>query len=253
MIVDLPLPDGPTIATVSPSSIVRSTPRAARGTRPCRCGRRSRRRASPIKRWTLRHRGGLAPDQDLRHAFTTPGSLPAVRTILFGRSDADIGADLAAVVRLSRKCPKPVPLLAAVRRTQRCSHASRRELAQPMANPPRRGRHGSRLNLSSMRPVERAMSRSGPSASRRSQHDFAPGVYRVGTLAESGRRFAVPPTAVQRLTAAMLDRFSLGTVRKGSAEPHRKGENRAVARFLRALCRTRTGDPFLTMEVPIRR
>ena len=29
MIVDLPLPEGPTIATMSPSSIVRSTPRSA--------------------------------------------------------------------------------------------------------------------------------------------------------------------------------------------------------------------------------
>jgi hypothetical protein len=30
MIVDLPLPDGPTIATISPLSIARSTPRGAR-------------------------------------------------------------------------------------------------------------------------------------------------------------------------------------------------------------------------------
>jgi hypothetical protein len=29
MIVDLPLPEGPTIATMSPSSMVRSTPRSA--------------------------------------------------------------------------------------------------------------------------------------------------------------------------------------------------------------------------------
>jgi hypothetical protein len=37
MIVDLPLPDGPTIATMSPSAIVRSTPRrAAYSTRPVR-------------------------------------------------------------------------------------------------------------------------------------------------------------------------------------------------------------------------
>jgi hypothetical protein len=30
-----------------------------------------------------------------------------------------------------------------------------------------------------------------------------------------------------------------------------KRENRAVTRFPRALCRTRTGDPFLTIESPL--
>jgi hypothetical protein len=35
------------------------------------------------------------------------------------------------------------------------------------------------------------------------------------------------------------------SLRKWSPEPVRKRENRAVARMVRALCRTRTGDPFL--------
>ena len=35
-------------------------------------------------------------------------------------------------------------------------------------------------------------------------------------------RSAVPPTAAQSQPAAVLDPFSLGTARKGSAEPHRK-------------------------------
>jgi hypothetical protein len=61
----------------------------------------------------------------------------------------------------------------------------------------------------------------------------APGVYRLSTFAESGRRSAVPLTATQRPPAAMLDPFSLGSARKGSAEPLRKGGNRAVARFLK--------------------
>jgi hypothetical protein len=53
----------------------------------------------------------------------------------------------------------------------------------------------------------------------------------------------------QRTLTATFDLFSLGSARKGSAEPLRKEENRAVALFPRALCRTRTGDPFLTMAV----
>jgi hypothetical protein len=55
-----------------------------------------------------------------------------------------------------------------------------------------------------------------------SQQNFAPGVYRVGTLAESRTRSAIPTTAAQREPVAMLDPFSLGTVRKGSAESRRK-------------------------------
>jgi hypothetical protein len=47
----------------------------------------------------------------------------------------------------------------------------------------------------------------------------------------------------------MLDPFSLGSARKWSSEPLLKQENRAAARFPRALCRTRAGDPFLTMAV----
>jgi hypothetical protein len=55
-------------------------------------------------------------------------------------------------------------------------------------------------------------------------------VYRVGTFAENGKRSTVHRTAAQRLPVPMLDPFSRGTVRKGSAEPLRKGENRSVAR-----------------------
>ena len=65
-----------------------------------------------------------------------------------------------------------------------------------------------------------------PFASR-SQQNLAPLVYRVGTLAESGRRSAVQPTAAQRLPAPMLAPFSLGGARKGSAEP--ASENKKTA------------------------
>ena len=51
-----------------------------------------------------------------------------------------------------------------------------------------------------------------------SQPDLAIGVYRLGTLAENGRRSAIPPSAAQSQPAAMPDPFSLGTVRKGSVD-----------------------------------
>ena len=51
--------------------------------------------------------------------------------------------------------------------------------------------------------------------SGRSQQNIAPGVYRVGTLAESVKRCAVLRIAAQRLPAAMLYPFSLGSARKG--------------------------------------
>ena len=38
--------------------------------------------------------------------------------------------------------------------------------------------------------------------------------------------------------------------RKWSADPLQQHANRAAARFPRALCRTRTGDPFITMALP---
>jgi hypothetical protein len=41
--------------------------------------------------------------------------------------------------------------------------------------------------------------------------NLAPGVYRVGTLAGTGKRSAVHRTAAQRQPAAMLDPFSLGS------------------------------------------
>jgi hypothetical protein len=51
---------------------------------------------------------------------------------------------------------------------------------------------------------------------------------------------------------ATVDLFSLGSARKWSSESLRKRENRVVARLSRALCRTRTGDPFLTMAAGLR-
>ena len=75
-----------------------------------------------------------------------------------------------------------------------------------------------------------------------------PGVYRLGTLAGRRTLSAVARMAAQGLPAAMLDPFSPGSARKWSSEPLLKQENRATARFPRALCRTRTGDPFLTIE-----
>jgi hypothetical protein len=60
---------------------------------------------------------------------------------------------------------------------------------------------------------------------------LAPSVYRLGTLAESGSRSAVPPMAAQRPPAATLDHFSFETARKGSDDSLCKGENRGVARL----------------------
>jgi hypothetical protein len=60
-----------------------------------------------------------------------------------------------------------------------------------------------------------------------------PLLYRVGTLAESGRRSAIQPTAAQGPPAAMLDPFSLGSARKGVSRAAPEQENRAVARFLK--------------------
>ena len=83
----------------------------------------------------------------------------------------------------------------------------------------------------------------------RSRQGVRPGVYRVGTLSRGQDVFRGAQTAAQGLSEPTLDLFSPGSARKWSSEPIRKQENRAVARFLRALCRTRTGDPFLTIEV----
>ena len=82
----------------------------------------------------------------------------------------------------------------------------------------------------------------------RCQQISASGVYRVGTLSRERDVHRGRGTAAQRPSAAMLDLFLLGSARKWSSEPLLKQENRAVARFPRALCRTRTGDPFLTIE-----
>ena len=65
--------------------------------------------------------------------------------------------------------------------------------------------------------------------------DLAPPVYRVGTLSREQDVLAVAQTATQRRSSAMLDPFSPGSVRKWSSDPLLKQENRALARFSRAL------------------
>jgi hypothetical protein len=90
---------------------------------------------------------------------------------------------------------------------------------------------------------------SGTTFRRAVAPEIRPPVYRRGTLSRKRTSSAVARTAAQRRGAAVLDPFSLGSARKWSSEPLLKQENRVVARFARALCRTRTGDPFLTMAV----
>jgi len=70
-----------------------------------------------------------------------------------------------------------------------------------------------------------------------------------GTLAESGRRSAIQPTAAQGPPAAMLDPFSLGSAREVVIRPAPEMRKPRCSAVSEALCRTRTGDPFLTMAV----
>ena len=55
--------------------------------------------------------------------------------------------------------------------------------------------------------------------SRAVQSESPPRVYRVGTLSREQDVLAVAQTAAQRRSAAMLDPFSPGSVRKWSSEP----------------------------------
>src|SRR4051794_1410771 len=77
---------------------------------------------------------------------------------------------------------------------------------------------------------------------------LAPVAYRVGTLATNGMRSAIPPATALSQPAAMLDPFSLGTVRKGSADPHRRQENRAVARFPKPSAGLEPATPSLPLK-----
>ena len=82
---------------------------------------------------------------------------------------------------------------------------------------------------------------------------FGPLVYRVGTL---GREHDARRGHAHGCAAPISGHARPFLARKRSevvirATPETR--NRAIARFSRALCRTRTGDPFLTMAVRLRR
>jgi len=55
-----------------------------------------------------------------------------------------------------------------------------------------------------------------------SERTSRPGVYRVGTLAANGERSASTEPRHSACGAAILDPFSLGSARKGSAKPLQK-------------------------------